>query len=336
MARHLAGFALCSLRTMKPIILLGIDPSTYPDGAVETTGRLAPNYELLVTTDQEDIEAALDRIEIALVRFSRELIPRAPALRWFQQGGAGADWLARHPEIADSEVIITNASGVHSVPISEHILALLLGLGRGFRASILGHKDRVWHENRNQNLFELAGKRCLLLGVGAIGGRFAKLAAACEMEVVGVRRNPNECPSGVKRMIGPGALREELGEADFIVNTLPLTPETRHMLGRREIELVKPGAYIVNIGRGATIDEQAMIDALRSGRLGGAGLDVFETEPLPEDSPLWDMENVIVTPHYSGLTPRYNERVFEIFSDNLQRYLSGQALRNVVDKQLQY
>jgi phosphoglycerate dehydrogenase-like enzyme len=137
-------------------------------------------------------------------------------------------------------------------------------------------------------------------------------------------------------MVGPDSIRAELPDADIIVNTLPLTPETHHILGPAEFEVVKHGTYLVNIGRGKTIDETAMIEALHDGRLSGAGLDVFETEPLPEDSPLWDMENVIITPHYSGLNPKYNQRVWEIFADNLERYVHGRELRNVVDKSLHY
>ena len=321
---------------MKPIILLAIDPSTYPEGAVEVAASIASDYEILATTDRQEIEAALDRIEVVLSGFPRDLIPRAPELRWFQQAGAGADWLAGHPEIAESDLIVTNASGVHAVPISEHILAFLLAAGRGFPASIRGQKERVWQENRRQTLFELAGARCLLLGVGAIGARFARVAEACEMEVIGVRRNPGRTPPGVSRMVGPDSIRAELPDADIIVNTLPLTPETHHILGPAEFEVVKRGAYLVNIGRGKTIDETAMIEALYDGRLSGAGLDVFETEPLPDDSPLWDMENVIITPHYSGLNPKYNQRVWEIFIDNLERYVNGRELRNVVDKALHY
>ena len=176
----------------------------------------------------------------------------------------------------------------------------------------------------------------MLLGVGAIGARFARLCAACDMKVVGLRRDPSRDSVGVSRMVGPSDLSEELPLADVVANTLPLTAETRHMLGRTEFQRMKQGAVVLNIGRGATIDESAMIDALNSGKLRGAGLDVFETEPLPAESPLWDMENVIITSHHAGETPNYSARAFEIFADNLERYLRGADLRNVVDKQLGY
>jgi len=321
---------------MKPVVHLGIDPATYPDGAVETVQSRAPDYEILVTTDRSRIETQLERIEISLGSFPHDLLPAATALRWLQQAGAGTDWLARHKEAHELSFVLTNASGVHAIPISEHMLGFLLALARAFPASVRGQRERVWEGNRHHDLFELAGMRVLLLGVGAIGARFARLCAACDMEVVGVRRDPSAPVEGVAQMVGPGALIDELGRADVVANTLPYTSETHHLLGRREIEAMKPGAIIINIGRGGTIDEAAMVEALRSGHLRAAGLDVFEEEPLPEDSPLWDMDNVLLTPHYSGLTPHYNERVFEIFLDNLERFQKGEPLRNVVDKKLGY
>jgi D-2-hydroxyacid dehydrogenase (NADP+) len=324
------------MNAVKPIIHLGIDPDTYPDGAVARVTALADGYEILVTTERDEIERHLDRIEVALARFPNDLIPKAPALRWVQQQGAGADWLTRHPEVRSHDFTLTNASGVHAVPLSEQMLGYLLALGRGFPASIRGQHDRIWHGNRDPDLFELADKRVLILGVGAIGERFAVLCKACGMETVGMRRDPSIPADGVDRMVGPGALHAELPGADVVASTLPYTEETHHLLGRTEFDLMPDGVIIVNIGRGGTIDEAAMVEALRSGKIRAAGLDVFETEPLPEDSPLWDMENVLLTPHYGGLTPRDNERVFDIFVDNLERYLRGDELQNVVDKRVGY
>ncbi len=321
---------------MKPIIHLGIDPATWPEGAVERVKQLADGYDVLVTTDREEIEQQLDRIEIALAAFPHDLIARAPALQWFQQQGAGADWLTRDQEARADSFTLTSASGVHAVPISEHMLGFLLALGRGFPACARDQRARVWDANRHQDLFELDGKRVLILGVGAIGERFAVLCRACGMETVGLRRDPSIPADGVDRMVSPDALRSELPRADVVASTLPYTEETHHVLGAEEFEAMKPGVVLINIGRGGTIDEAALVAALERGTVRAAGLDVFETEPLPKDSPLWDMDNVLITPHYAGLTPRYNERLFDIFIDNLGRYLRGEALRNVVDKSLGY
>jgi phosphoglycerate dehydrogenase-like enzyme len=137
-------------------------------------------------------------------------------------------------------------------------------------------------------------------------------------------------------LVGPDGLAEVLGSADFVVNILPFTDSTKHLLGAREFEVMKSSTYLINVGRGGTVDERALIEALNNGVIAGAGLDVFEQEPLPDDSPLWAMPNVLITSHYGGATPLYHERAINIFLDNLQRYRNGQPLRNVVDKQLGY
>jgi phosphoglycerate dehydrogenase-like enzyme len=172
--------------------------------------------------------------------------------------------------------------------------------------------------------------------VGAIGGRTAEVAAALGMRVWGVRRDPSLGAPGVEAMYSPEQLPDVLPEADFVVITAPLTHETRDLIGERELRAMKPTAYIVNIGRGGTIHEDVLIRALQEGWIAGAGLDVFAAEPLPVDSPLWEMENVIITGHYAGMTPCYDERALDIFLDNLQRYRAGQPLKNVVDKKLGY
>jgi phosphoglycerate dehydrogenase-like enzyme len=151
-----------------------------------------------------------------------------------------------------------------------------------------------------------------------------------------VRRNRSIGVPGVERIVGPDHLRGLLPAADFVVLAVPLTPETKRMIGGEEFRLMRRTAYLIDVGRGATVDERSLVRALRQQWIAGAGLDVFETEPLPKDSPLWDMENVIVTAHYSGNTPHYNERAMAVFLDNLQRYQAGEPLRNVVDKRLGY
>jgi phosphoglycerate dehydrogenase-like enzyme len=282
------------------------------------------------------MEEHLDSIEIVFGSPPRDLLDKAPNLRWIQQWGAGADWLLRHPELADKDFLLTSASGVHAVPIAEHLLAFMLCFGRGFHKALRWQGQHHWEKVAQQDLFELPGKTALVVGVGAIGAHFATLASALGVRVVGMRRDPSRAASGVERMVGPDALRSELPRADFVVITVPLTPETRGMFGEEELRLMKQDAYLLNIGRGGTVDEDALVRVLREGAIAGAGLDVFETEPLPESSPLWDMEQVIVTSHYSGLTPCYERRVFGIFIPNLRRYLAGEPLSNVVDRGLGY
>ena len=318
------------------ILLLRENPDTLTAANRATIAALAPDMQLIVTDDPAQIEAVLPEVEIAAGHMTPALLARMPNLRWYQQWGAGADWLMRHPEIAARDFVITNASGVHAIQISEHILALLLAFARRLPQAMRAQLRGEWQREERQDIFELAGKTMLLIGVGAIGERTARLAAALDVRVIGVRRDPTAPAPGIERMIGPERLAEVLPEADFVVLTVPLTPDTRHMIGERELRLMKPTAHIVNIGRGGTIDEAALIRALAEGWIAGAGLDVFEKEPLPPDSPLWRMENVIITAHYAGATPHYNERALAIFLDNLRRYKAGEPLRNVVDKTLGY
>jgi phosphoglycerate dehydrogenase-like enzyme len=316
-------------------ILLGFADDELSSQDLARIKQLAPNLQTLVTTDRQVIEQHLDEIEIAVKEFPQALLSRAPKLRWFQQWGAGADWILKLPDVAESDIVITNASGVHATPITEHIFALMLALGRNLHHAIRAQAHGEWHRPDWDNLFELAGKTMILIGVGAIGAQTAKIAGAFGMRVLGVRRDPAINAEGVAGMYSPDRLMELLPEADFVVITAPLTPETRHLIGEPELRGVKASAILVNIGRGGTIDEPAL-SALQEGRLAGAGLDVFAHEPLPPESPLWELEKVIITSHYAGATPHYHERAMAIFLDNLRRYIAGEPLRNVVDKTLGY
>ena len=318
-------------------ILLSFERDKLRDEWLAQIEEIAPDMRVLVTRERDEIEAALDEIEIAAVDFPRDLLPRAHNLRWFQQWGAGADWLLRHPEVADLDFVLTNASGVHPIQITEHIFAMLLAFARRLCRAVRAQERHEWLGYGDQmDVFELHGKTMALVGVGAIGARTAEVATAFGMRVLGERRNPAIGAPGVEAMFGSDQLLDVLPEADFVVITAPLTDETRRMIGEREMRAMKPSAYIVNIGRGGIIDEDALVRALQEGWIAGAGLDVFETEPLLQDSPLWDLENVIVTGHYAGATPHYDERAMAIFLDNLRRYRAGDPLCNVVDKKLGY
>jgi phosphoglycerate dehydrogenase-like enzyme len=318
-------------------ILVGFEPERFDESYRAQIQEIAPDMRLLVTEDREEMEAALDGIEIAACQFPRDLLLRARNLRWYQQWAAGANWLLRYPEAVEKDFVLTSASGVHPIPITEHIFALLLALGRRIDRSVRAQLRAEWMGwDEKRDVFELADKTMVLIGVGAIGERTAQVAAAFDMRVLGVRRNPERGAAEVETMVGPDRLLDVLPEADFVVITAPLTEETRGMIGERELRAMKPTAYIVNIGRGGIIDEGALVRALQEGWIAGVGLDVFEEEPLPEDSPLWKLENVVITPHYAGITPRYDERAMAIFLDNLRRYKAGEPLRNVVDKKLGY
>ncbi|MBX3002194.1 MAG: D-2-hydroxyacid dehydrogenase [Caldilineaceae bacterium] len=318
------------------LILMTLESGRISEEQIDQMGEAAPEMKVVITQDRQEIESLLEEIEIVVGDLPRDLLPRAKKLRWMQLWGAGADWLMRYPEAQEMDFVLTNASGVHAIPITEHIFAFLFSLGRGFHKAMRAQVEGKWRKPEGDELFELPDKTMVLLGVGAIGQQTARIADALNMRVIGVRRDPSVSAPGVERMVGNDQLLVVLPEADFVVVTVPLTHETERMIGERELRAMKPGAYIVNIGRGKIIDQDALIRALREGWIAGAGLDVTDPEPLPADSPLWAMENVIITAHYSGLTPYYDERALEIFLDNLKRYRAGEEMRNVVDKGLGY
>ena len=317
-------------------IFLNFKPHEFPQAQIDQVQAILPDRRVMVTDDRAEMEACLADVEIAAGNFPRDLLLRAPNLRWYQQWGAGADWLLRTPEAAQKSWTLVNASGVHAIPITEHILALILAFARGLNQALRMQEQHAWKRGDRAQVIELAGSTLLLIGVGAIGERTAQSAHALGMRVLGVRRDPQQPAAGVEAMFAPEQLLEVLPQADFVVLTVPLTRDTRGMIGERELRAMKPGAYLVNIGRGGTVQTPALVRALQEGWIAGAGLDVVDPEPLPPDSPLWDMENVILTGHYSGMTPHYFERAFAIFLDNLQRYRDGQPLRNIVDKEIGY
>ena len=318
-----------------PTIAIGLEKSIVSSEILKHIETLCPDYTVLISNDKAELANHLDDIEIAVANMIRPLLKDMPRLRWYQQWGAGADWLQTDQNMRENDIIITNASGVHPVQISEHVFAMLLAFARNLPKSFAAQGKQKWLKFSHDDVFELAAKTMLIVGVGAIGERIAKLAKAFDMRVIGMKRHPENI-GGVDQMLGPDALYEVLPEADVVVLTIPYTQETKNFIGKKELELMKDSACLINIGRGGTIDEAALLAALNQGKFRGVGLDVFEEEPLPESSAFWEQERVMITPHYSGLSPRYHERAFEIFLENLRRYSAGEALINVVDKQLGY
>jgi D-2-hydroxyacid dehydrogenase (NADP+) len=327
---------LGSEEEMMTTVLVGLKEEELKPAQVQRLYDLAGEMRVLITRDRDEMENVLDDVEIAAGSVPVELLLNAPNLRWYQQWGAGADWLMRHPDAVEQDWVLTNVSGIHAIPISEHIFAFLLAFARRLPEQWRARARREWYSPGLAGVSELYAKTALVIGLGPIGVRTAELATAFGMRVLGVRRDPAMEVPGVERIVAPSQLGDLLPEADFVVVTVPLTAETRGMITLREFRLMKSSAILVNIGRGGTIVEDDMIKALKAGLVAGAGLDVFETEPLPEDSPLWDFDNVIITSHYAGATPVYHSRAMDIFVDNVGRYQSGEPLRNVVDKQLGY
>ena len=246
------------------------------------------------------------------------------------------DHLLEDQRIAESPVMLTNASGIHPVPMAEHIFSLLLSLSRGLYFAAAFREQRLWKRVPVLRLFELEGKTMLILGAGSVGRRTATLAKAFGMRVIAARRSNLDRLGPFDEVVPWEAFREYLPDTDVLVNILPLTPETEGLLDTTVFDRLGPHAIFINVGRGKTVDQYALEAALREGRIGGAGLDVVDPEPLPPDSDLWTMENVILTGHYAGITPRYEERGNEIFLQNLSRYLENKELFNLVDRKRGY
>jgi phosphoglycerate dehydrogenase-like enzyme len=318
------------------LIAVALDAAELPPAALARVKELAADRPLLVTADPARLRSERDRIEIIAGSVPVGLLLSAPHLRWYQKWSAGVDGLLRNPEIVEKDFVLTNTSGIHAIPIAEHVFGLMLAFARNFPEAFRAQARREWIVPARGSISELAGKTLLVVGLGGIGGHLAQVASAMGMRVLGVRRHPARPTPGVERIVGPDRLRDLLPEADFIVLAAPLTRETDALIGDAEFGRMRRSAFLVNAGRGQVVDEPALVRALQEKRIAGAGLDVFRDEPLPEASPLWTLPNVIITAHYSGVNPHYNERAMVIFVDNLQRYLSGRPLRNVVDKRLGY
>lgn len=296
----------------------------------------AASTEIICVTDQEDLYTHLLKAEIlcsfAVPENWRQL---APNLRWLQYPGAGVDGL-RASGLLDpqSGVIVTTATGIHATTISEYVFGSMLMFNWNWPQMVRLQDGHVWAKSAGWYSLggrELAGQTLGIVGMGSIGRRIAQLGRAFGMRVVGSRRSFAEggaADPDLDQSYPPDRLHEMLSTCDYIVLAVPLTPETEHMIGEAELRAMKPTTYLVNIARGHVIDESALIKALREGWIAGAGLDVAETEPLPSHSPLYGMPNVILTPHIAGVSVHYEQRLAQLFADNLQRYRAGQPLLN--------
>ncbi|MEM7739138.1 MAG: D-2-hydroxyacid dehydrogenase [Deinococcota bacterium] len=319
-------------------LLLGLDPDKLPEASLARVRDLARDYTIVITKEEQEIQTLRDGVEICVGNPATRLLIDAPNLRWCQLWSAGADWLFRLPDIDTVAATITTAAGVHPEPIGEHVFAMILGLARRFPELMVAQQAHTWHKPDRVHIIhevirvrEVYGSTLLILGAGTIGSELARLAKAFNMTVLGVRNDPSKTSDNIDEMYSPDALHTLLPRADVVVSILPFTPATKHVMNASAFAAMKPGALFINVGRGKTVDEQALVNALQQGHLGGAGLDVFEVEPLPQDSPLWEIPNVIITPHCAGSTPSYQARAMDIFVDNLERYLQDKPLNNVVD-----
>lgn len=291
-----------------------------------------PQAEIVVTRDPAEIAAQMPTAQVIWgSNYLPELLPQCPDLAFIQVSSAGVDRLLR-PELLAHPVQLINARGIHGTTIAEHVFLLMLALARQFPAMQQAQQRHDWIQVTPG---VLAHKTLGIVGYGSIGQAIGQRAKAFGMRVLATRRNPVP-DQWADEVWGNDRLHELLPLCDYVVLATPLTPETRHLIGAPELALCKPSAALINIARGPVVDEPALIQALQNGTIAAAGLDVFYQEPLALDSPLWDMPQVIVTPHMAGHMPDYDDNVIAILVDNLRRYLAGQPLINVVDKEAGY
>lgn len=332
-----------------------------PDWAVAEIGSALPDaWEFVaVTAESEGTGDGATRISsevLAALAGARvyigfgiapEILTDGGNLEWVHTASAGVG-KSLSPEMLESAVLFTNSAGIHGPPMAETVLAMMLHFGRGLDFAQRGKATRTWYNEPFYDaaapVRELAHGTVGILGLGGVGGEVAWRARALGARVIGLRRRPSDeagggggsSVEGVEVVYGADGLATLASESDYLIVTAPLTEATRGIVSREVLALMKSDAVLINVSRGALVDEAALVEALRAGRLRGAGLDVFSVEPLPEDHPFWDLANVLITPHVSPVTRGFWRREVDLIVENLERFLSGRPLINLVDKQAGY
>jgi phosphoglycerate dehydrogenase-like enzyme len=300
-----------------------------------------PQLDINQITDYKNVQAHVEDVEIM---FAFSLRPdqflAARKLRWVHSPSAAVHQFM-FPELVNSDVILTNARDVHGPVVAEHVMALIFALAKRLPQAVRFQQKRIWGQEEmwegGARPREIAGATVGLVGLGTIGRNVASHAAPFGMKVIAVREHPEkDLPEFVDEVFPSSRLHEMLQRADYVVLAAPVTAATTGMIGRAQLATMKSDACLINVGRGSIIDEAALANALRSKKIGGAALDVFDKEPLPSDSPLWDLESLLITPHTAGMTEKLWERHYTLFSENLRRYLSRQQLLALVDKKSGY
>ena len=301
---------------------------------VEEIRAVSEENQVVVASAKEEMEKHLSDTEVFFGNLTRGMYEQTRKLRWVQTESAGVDSLM-FDEFVGSDTLLTSAKGTVGTHLADHAWALLLALLRGVHTSIRG---RTW-DNRvpiRMATWELGGKTMGLIGLGGTGVEAARRAQSFDMRVIAIEPEGTTPPPFVEQVWKPDRFHDLLAESDVVVICAPLTKGTYRMFDAEAFSKMKPHALLINVTRGRIIDEEALLDALRTGKIGGTGLDVTWTEPLPPDHPLWDMPNVIVTPHTAGGSPDRLDRTVEVFCENLRRIDSGQPLLGQIDKTKEY
>ena len=315
----------------------------YGDALKSIAADAGKSIDLLTPPEEEGArlsQADCDRLDCAFLdRATRSnkqcyaafdaAVVAASGIRWLHVNSSGVNPAPHVSAVAKRGGTITSSTGANSDPVSQTALTGLLMLARGFTSHVRNQANREWRKLRDADVPDLRGQTLVTIGLGAVGSKFATYARAFGLKVVAVRRSPLKPGDPADEMYPPSKLIEVLPRADWLMLTCPLTPETRNLINAETIKLMKRGARLINVSRGEVIDEQAVIEALRSGQLGGAYIDPFTVEPLPKDSPFWDLPNVVITPHNAAASSGNEKRVAEIFIANFGRWLRGEPLANL-------
>ncbi len=299
-----------------------------------------PQVNVVNLPDYTRVDGEIVDAEIVIAWSIRpEQIATAKKLRWIHSPAAAVHQLM-FPELVTSGVVLTNAREVHGPVVAEHVIALIFALAKKIPGSVLLQRKHIWGQqilwDEVPRVREVAGATLGLIGLGSIGRPVVKSAKALGMRVIAVREHLEKGSEGADAVFGPSEIDEVFRQADYIVLAAPVTEGTKAIASAERLALMKPDACVINVGRGPLVDEPALASALREKKIGGAALDVFPKEPLAADSPLWDVPNLLITPHTAALTDKLWERHYALFSENLRRYLSGQQLLAVVDKRKGY
>jgi phosphoglycerate dehydrogenase-like enzyme len=315
-------------RKPRKIVVWNLQPQGVP--ALQAA---APGVELLLAKDAADAVVLARDADAVLGFCSADLLAAGPDIRWIQAFSAGVERCVAVPALQERGVLLTNMQRVAGPVMAEHVMAMMLAYARGLHFYVPERMAARWTRELPApgRMITLEGKTVLVVGLGGIGVEVAKRAHALGMRVVATRASGREGPAFVSYVGLPDELHKLAAEADFVVNTTPITPATTGLFDAKFFAAVKPGAFFVNVGRGKSVVQTELVAALRSGRLGGAGLDVTDPEPLPVDSPLWQMQNVILTPHVSAQSDVDDSVRFAIAVENLRRYVAGEKMLSVVD-----
>lgn len=295
----------------------------------------APGWEFLYVPAKEVAGGQLARANVIIGNLPVYRLPQCPNLEWIHLNTAGAEAYCK-PGALDPHVLLTNSTGAYGLALSEHMLGVTLEMMKNLHIYRDHQQEALWQdEGRVDSIW---GSTFLILGLGDIGGEYARRVRALGGKAIGVRRTPSECPDWLDGLYTMDKLDELLPQADVVAMSLPGTPQTNNLMDRRRLGLMKPSAYLINVGRGNAVDTDALLQALEGGRLAGAALDVVDPEPLPSDHPLWGCPRAVITPHAAGKfnLPETFERIVHISAENLAAFREGRPLRNLVDRKTGY